>query len=76
MYDVGPVILYFEYFILIGAIISFIYYNRKKSKLSKRIFLTFASILVVEIAVLFIIFILFLAEVFWYYLVRFSPSAQ
>lgn len=63
MYDIGPLVSYFSYFILIGTIISFVYYINKKSALSKRIFLIFVSIIVVAIATLSIIFILLLIEI-------------
>ena len=64
MYDIGPLVSYFSYFILIGTIISFVYYINKKSVLSKRIFLVFISIIVIVIVALFIIFILLLFEIF------------
>ena len=63
MYDIGPMVSFISYFILIGTFISFIYYIKKKSVLSKRIFLGFSSIIVVIIVSLFIILILLLIEI-------------
>ena len=63
MYDIGPIVSFLGYFLLIGTIISFVYYTKKKSKLSKRILLGFVSIIVAIIVVFFIIFVLLMIEI-------------
>ena len=63
MYDIGPLVAILGYFILIGTVISFVYYIIKRSKLSKRIFLSFSSIIVATIVILFIIFVLLMIEI-------------
>ena len=63
MYDIGPIVSFLSYFILIGTVISFVYYIKKKSILSKRIFLVFSSIIAIVIVSLFIIFVLLLIEI-------------
>ena len=63
MYEIGPIMSFLWNFILIGTIISFVYHIIKKSKLSKRIFLGFISIMVAVIVALFIIFVLLMIEI-------------
>ena len=75
MYDIGPLVAILGYFVLIGTVISFVYYIIKRSKLSKRIFLSFSSIIVATIVILFIIFVLLMIEILWCYLLSFrSPT--
>lgn len=76
MYDIGPLVAFLGYFILIGTVISFVYYIIKRSKLSKRIFLSFSSIIVATIITLFIIFVLLMIEILWCYSLDFRSPAH